>query len=127
MRLYSNCIKCTKEISFFTWEPDRIHLAMDKGQKIELKCKNCGHVYKYHLNDLTAKESKVALIIGLAIFLVGTPLTVYFLWDYLFKTALIHSTIVFLALISVPITIYSLIEKEQLRKVSHFNSFKINE
>lgn len=127
MKLYTNCKNCKKEIRFFTWEADRIRLAMDKGKKIELKCKNCNHVYKYHLNDLTAKESKIALAIGLLIFLVGTPLTVYWLWKYLFKVSLIYSTITIASLIVVPLTIFILIEKGQREKVSRFNSFKINE
>ena len=127
MRLYTNCKSCKKEVRFFTWEADRIRLAMDKGKKIELKCKNCNHVYKYNLNDLTAKESKIALAIGLLIFLVGTPLTVYWLWKYLFKMSLVYSTITIASLIGVPLTIFILIEKGQREKVSRFNNFKINE
>lgn len=127
MKLYTNCKSCKNEIRFFTWESDRIRLAMDKGKKIELKCKKCGHKYNYHLNDMTAKENKIVLIIGLLIFLGGTPLTIYLLWDYLFRVALIYSTIAFAVLIGVPLTIYILIEKEQREKVSRFNSFKINE
>ncbi len=69
----------------------------------------------------------MALIIGLLIFLIGTPLTVYLLWEYFFKIALIYSTILFATLVGVPIMIYILIEKEQREKVSRFNSFKINE
>ena len=127
MRLYTNCKKCKEEIRFSTWEPDRNRLAMDKGKKLELKCKKCGHAQKYHVNEFTAKESKIALIIGLLIFIVGTPLTVYWLWEYLFKVALVYSTITIASLIGVPLTIFTLIEKGQREKVSRFNSFKINE
>lgn len=100
---------------------------MDKGKKIELKCKKCSYVSKYHLNDMTARESKIALIIGLLIFFIGTPLTIYLLWEYVFKMAFIYSTIVFIILIGIPFTIYSLIEKEQRQKVRYFNSSKLNE
>ncbi len=127
MKLYTNCKKCKKEIRFSTWEPDRTRLAMTQGKKLELKCKKCGQTQKYHVNELIAEESKIALIIGLLIFLVGTPLTVYWLWGYLFKVALIYSTITIAALIGVPLTIFTLIERGQREKVSRFNSFKLNE
>lgn len=76
---------------------------------------------------MTARESKIALIIGLLIFFIGTPLTIYLLWEYVFKMAFIYSTIVFIILIGIPFTIYSLIEKEQRQKVRYFNSSKLNE
>ncbi|GGE01881.1 hypothetical protein GCM10011312_26590 [Planktosalinus lacus] len=78
MRLYTNCHNCKKEIRFSSWDSDRVELSKSKGNKIELTCKKCGQTDLYHLNRIKATESKIAQIIGLTIFLIGTPLV--FLW-----------------------------------------------
>ncbi|MCT4645989.1 MAG: hypothetical protein N4A74_13470, partial [Carboxylicivirga sp.] len=90
MRLYTNCHNCKKEIRFSGWESDRVELSKSKGDKIELTCKSCGQKSVYHINRINATESKITRIIGLIIFLVGTPLTLLWIWDYIFQFSYIY-------------------------------------
>ena len=127
MRLYTNCHNCKKEIRFSTKEPDRVELSKTKGDKIKLTCKQCGKTDFYHVNKIKATESKIAQIIGLIIFIIGTPLTFYLIWDYIFRFTYIYVIASLIGIIGVPFMIYSIIEKEQTKKVRQFNNFKIRE
>ena len=127
MRLYTNCHNCKSEIRFSTVEPDRVELSKTKGNKIELNCNHCGHTDFYHLNKIKATESKIAQIIALVIFVIGTPLTLYLIWDYIFRFTYIYVIAGLIGLIGVPFMIYSIIEKEQRKKVRLFNNYKISE
>jgi len=127
MRLYTNCHKCKKEIKFSSWVSDRIELSKSKGNKIELTCKNCGQKDLYHVNRIIASESKIAKIIGLIIFLVGTPLMFLWIWDYIFQSAYVYVIAGLIGLIGIPAMIYSIIEKEQKNKIRLFNNCKISE
>ncbi len=127
MRLYTNCHNCKKEIRFSSWESDRVELSKSKGDKIELTCKSCRQIDFYHINTINATENKIARIIGLIIFLVGTPLTLLWNWDYIFQSTYIYVIAGLVGFICVPFMIYSLIEREQRKKVSQFNNYKICE
>jgi hypothetical protein len=63
---------------------------MEKGKTIELICKSCGLKEKYHLNNLKAIPSKISLIVGLGIFLIGTPLIIYLTWNLIFESLNIY-------------------------------------
>ncbi len=127
MRLYTNCHNCKKEIRFSTVEPDRVELSKTKGNKIELTCKQCGQTEFYHLNKIKATESKITQIIGLPVFIIGTPLTLYLIWDYIFRFTYIYIIAGLIGIIGVPFMIYSIIEKEQRKKVKRFNNYKVRE
>jgi len=127
MRLYTNCHNCRKEIRFSSWESDRVELSKSKGDKIELNCKNCGQKDFYHVNRIKATESKISQIIGLTIFLIGTPLVFIWIWDYIFQFAYIYVIAGLVGVIGVPFMIYSIIESEQRKKVSQFNNYKISD
>ena len=127
MRLYSNCHECKKEIRFSTWESDRVGLSKAKGNKIELTCNYCRKTDYYHVNQIRATESRFAGLTALIIFLIGTPLTIYLTWDYIFQFSYIYIIAGLTGIIGVPITVYSIIEKEQRDKISRFNYFKISE
>jgi len=77
MRLYANCYNCRKEIRFSTSEPDRVELSKSKRDKIDLTCNQCGQTDFYHVNKIRSTESKIAQIIGLIFFVIGTPLIFY--------------------------------------------------
>ncbi|OFX82642.1 MAG: hypothetical protein A2W99_06720 [Bacteroidetes bacterium GWF2_33_16] len=100
---------------------------MEKGKIIELKCKKCGHTKSYHLNELTAIKNKISLILGLFIFVFGTPLILIWLCNYLFKLSNIYLTAIIIGLVSIPFFVYSFIEKEQNNKIRQFNNHKISE
>ncbi len=127
MRLYVNCHNCRKEIRFSTSESDRVELSKSKGDKIELTCNQCGQTDIYHVNKIKATENKIAQIIGLIIFVIGTPLTIYLIWDYIFQFAYIYVIASLIGLIGVPFMVYSVIEREQREKVRQFNKYQINE
>jgi len=110
-----------------TFEPDRVEFSKSKGDKIELTCLHCGQTDFYHLNKIKATESKIAQLIGLTIFIIGTPLTIYFIWDYFFRFTYIYVIAGLIGLIGVPFMIYSLIDKDQRKKVKRFNNYKIRE
>ena len=81
----------------------------------------------YHVNRIIASESKIAKIIGLIIFLVGTPLMFLWIWDYIFQSAYVYVIAGLIGLIGIPSMIYSIIEKEQKNKIRLFNNCKISE
>lgn len=79
----------------------------------------------YHVNEIKASGSKVAQIAGLLIFIAGTPLVFLWIWDYFFRFAYIYVIAGLVLMIGVPYIIYSLIEKEQRKKVRQFNNYKV--
>jgi len=127
MKLETTCRNCDNEIVFHTLKTDRINLSMKKGKYIELKCKRCGLTNKYHLNDINAKQSKIPILFGLLVFIIGTPILLIYSWDIIFQSMNIYFVSGLIALIVVPFLIYTLIEKDELNKVRNFNNFKINE
>ena len=127
MKLQTTCKKCNSEISFYTWNTDRVSLAMKKGKVIKLDCKNCDAIEKYHLNELTAKPSKIALLIGLIIFVFGTPFVLLLTWDIIFQSLNIYFISGLIAIIGAPLFVYLFIERNEANKVRNFNNFKINE
>jgi len=127
MRLYTNCNNCKKEIRFSSWESDRVELSKSKGNNIELTCSNCQHQDFYHVNRINAIESKIAQIIGLTIFLVGTPLMFLWIWDYMIQFTYIYVIAGLVGIIGVPFMIYSVFEREQRKKIRQFNNYKISE
>lgn len=125
MRLYTDCHNCHKQINFFSLAEDRGELFRDKDSvEFNLICKKCNQKSQYHVNKIYAKENKLALVIGLTFFLIGTPITICLLWEYLLKVDP-FSISYFLGVIAIPFTIYSLIKKTQHKKVRLFNQYKV--
>lgn len=120
MRLYIKCSYCKTEISFWTWLSDRVDLKMKHGEKIGLKCKNCNSTKKYFINDLKAKKSMIALITALIIFIVGTPIALMLLWDYIWQTGL-YGAFGLILIIGIPSSIYMIINKNDQDRVRFFN------
>ena len=121
MKLYAVCNKCKSDISFWTWNSNRTDFKKSNNDWITLSCKKCNHKAKYEIDTIYARESKVALIIGLIIFLVGTPLLFIFLWDYLFHTNNVYIILGLVIPLIVPSLIYGIISKNDLQKVRNFN------
>lgn len=120
MKLYIKCSDCDKEISFWTWSSERVDLKMTHGDKIELDCKNCDTIKKYYIDDLRAKKSKIALMISAILFIIGTPIALILLWDYIWQTGL-YGALGLILIISVPSTIYGIVNKNDSQRVSLFN------
>ncbi|MFB6320728.1 hypothetical protein [Saccharicrinis sp. FJH54] len=120
MKLYIKCSECKKEISFWTWSPEKVDLKMIHGDKIELKCKSCNSIKKYYIDNLRAKKSKIALLMASSIFILGTPITLILLWDYIWQSGL-YGAFVLILIIGIPSTIYGIINKNDSQRVSLFN------
>jgi hypothetical protein len=125
MILYTICNSCKNTIKLPFSEFSRADIAMKKGDFIELRCNKCYNKDKYHLNNIMAKKSPIAVIISLIIFILGTPLLLYFLGDYFFRTTNLKVIGLLIGIVGIPTIMYNLINKEEQKKVSGFNSFKI--
>jgi len=121
MRLYATCNKCKSDISIWTWKENRIDFKKSKQEWFSLTCKKCNHLDKYHIDSFSARNSKIALIIGLITFVIGTLFLLIFLWDYLFKTNNIYTIFGLISLLVVPSLVYGIISKNDLQRVCNFN------
>ncbi len=120
MRLFSICTDCKNEISMRTWATTRVDLKMKHGDNIELYCKSCNKTDKYSIDDLKAKESKIAILIGLLILFIGTPISLILLWNYIWQTGL-YSAFGLILIIGIPGFIYMIINKNDQNRVRIFN------
>ena len=90
-----------------------------------LNCNDCGGREKYHVDDLFAKESKIAKILALATFLVGMPLLFYG-FGYLYpKIKNQHNVFLLLEFLLLPTVVYGIIKKQEEIRVSSFNRLKL--
>jgi hypothetical protein len=103
----------------------RIELAMEKGDKIELKCKKCSQVNKYHVNLIYANKNKLVELFALSILIIGTIVILKIIFAYVWETSNIYG--IGLGLILIPVTIYSIIVSRNGKRISNFNTFKKNE
>jgi hypothetical protein len=125
MNVYVNCHSCGHEISKWVWAGTRVDLARQKGEQVELACGTCQGRSRYHVDDFKAKASKVAQVSALLVFLVGTPLTLVFLWHPLLSLSWSYAMVIIGGLIMVPVTVYSLMIKDDNNRVSTFNRYKM--
>lgn len=127
MKLITNCNNCEKEITFSGHAKDRVEFLNKKGEKIELTCRYCEQTGFYHVNRIYATENKKDLLFATFIFLFGTPLIFYLIWDYLFRFSQIYVIAGMTSILGFPFLIYSLIDREQRKKVQRFNSYRVHE
>lgn len=120
MKLYTTCSSCDNEISFNSWIETKVDYKRFKGHSIELTCKNCNKTKNYEVELIYAKESKIAKMIALIIFLFGTP--IYFI--YIYKYLNVNGKMVFGLLVPlvIPSIIYEIIIKSDRQRVKNFNN-----
>ena len=121
MKLYTKCSTCMTDISLWTWYSDRIDFKKSNKDFINLTCKKCKQTDRYNIDNVKAKESNTAQIIALSIFLIGTPVLLIFLWDYIFKINNIYAILILILPLIVPSLIYSIIIKNDRQRVRLFN------
>ncbi|SDY08451.1 hypothetical protein SAMN05444411_1214 [Lutibacter oricola] len=121
MKVFGKCQNCKNEISVSVNYGTRLEIAMYEGETKSNYCKNCNKKNEFHINDLRAKESKFSLIISGLIFLIGTPLTIYLLFDYLIIPHNPYIALIIAGFIAVPMTIYGIIRKQDMIRVRAFN------
>lgn len=121
MKLFVKCIKCKHEINFNTNHKTRVEFAMHEGETKILVCANCGLKNNFKVNELFAKESKLAFIIAGLVFLIGTPILIYYLPIFILKYGSLYSSLGAAGLLVIPVIIYSNILKEDRIRVNTFN------
>ena len=125
MTLSTDCKSCREEIRFFSLANDRVRLAKKKGEKFELRCDKCKSIDLYHVDEINAEENKIILIVGLMIFIIGTPLILYLIWDYIFQFANVRAIVGFVTMIGIPFIFFLIINENEEKRVRTFNRFKL--
>lgn len=125
MKLSTYCMRCKKEIRFSAMARDRLKLAAKMGHNIELKCKSCGEISKYHVNKIHAVPNRIAAIFSLVIFIGGTVLCVICLSKYLSEFASVYVIYNIIFIFSIPGMIYFTIKSAQESKCRAFNAHRI--
>lgn len=123
MKLLINCKNCRNKIKLKNSVNDRAELARAKGNEFELKCKDCSREYRYHVNDVKAKESKLIALIAFMVFIFGTGIIGYLLSDYLFMPNNAYHFLAMGGLLLVPSIIYMGITKQERDNARRFNSY----
>jgi len=125
MKVYGKCKNCQHEIGYTTNANTRVEFAMQVGEMKTLKCKNCGIQAGFHVDELYTKESKIAQIGASIIFLIGTPLMVFFVFP-IFAGSRNHYVIYFIGgFLLLPVVVYGIIKKEDQTRVNSFNRRKL--
>ncbi len=127
MIVETKCQLCKSRISFWTLSEDRIKLAMDKGEFLELTCKSCQMTVKYHVNALCAEKNKYKMLIGFLLFIIGTPLLGYYTYDYLFRINSVYATESVVGILAIPVAVYTRVKHNDRLKRNAFNWPKLNE
>lgn len=121
MRVYGKCKSCKAENHYWTSANTRVEFAMQDGEYIRLICKNCGTDTKFHVDDLYAKDSKIARITAGLIFLIGTPIVLFFVFP-LFSGSRSHYVIYAIgSILLIPGIAYGIIQKQEYLRISSFN------
>ena len=121
MKLFAKCPKCKHEISFSSNYKTRVEYAMYEGKTKFLVCDNCGIKNSFKVNHLFAKESKLAVSMAGLIFLIGTPILIYYLPILILKYGGIYASLGAAGLLLIPGIVYSTTLKEDRIRVNTFN------
>ena len=98
---------------------------MQDGERKTFNCKDCGIKTEFHVDELYAKESKIAQIIASLIFLIGTPLIFFFVMPG-FTGSRNHYVIYIVGgFLLVPVIAYGIIKKQDQTRVNSFNRCKL--
>lgn len=123
MKVFGKCKGCQEEVSFATQAYTRVEFAMKDGDHKTLNCKNCGTNTKFHVDELYAKHSPMALFVGLSTFLICIAITLYSYTmvsvSHRALSAMIGGNLV------LPMTVYLILKKQDERRVSSFNNRKL--
>jgi len=124
VKLYGKCEHCKEEFSFRSYSQTRVDFAMNEGKIKRYKCLNCNNLNEIHVNELKAKESKIAQIIAAIILLLGTPILMISLTNYV-NTLLNLYYILIGGFLLLPVVVYGIILKQERNRVNHFNRHKL--
>ena len=128
MTLTVSCKSCRQIIRFNERVTDRVELAKKRTENLEIECQKCGHIDKYHVDDIMADSNRIVSIINLTILIIGTPLIAYLIWTNLGGVRLFELRLLAVGLfgvILIPFLIFLTITKSQQEKQRLFNRYKL--
>jgi len=125
MIISTKCKNCKETIHYKTNSSDKVEFTMKKGEFVELQCKKCGMRGKYHIDSFYAKSNKLSLIIATIIFLLGTPIALYLVWNKIINSGCVMCIAIIIIPIIVPSLIYGIIMKNDRIRVNAFNRHKL--
>ena len=121
MNLYFKCQYCKIENRFKSDSVTRVEFAMKNGKTKQLSCNSCHKTSTYHINQCYTKESKSLVIFSGLIFLLGSIVGVYILIEMIIDLKTTIGIAVVASGLLIPIWIYTIIKKEDRRRVITFN------
>ena len=125
MKVYGKCKNCKGEIGYSTNANTRVEFAMQDGENKTLTCKNCGIRTEFKVDELYAKESKIAQIGAGLIFLIGTPIMFLFV-SPIFSESRAHYVIYVVGgFLLIPVIVYGVVKKQDRDRVNSFNRSKL--
>lgn len=122
MKIYGTCKRCEKELSFWSSTKTRVEFAMKYGDSKKLKCNECQKNNEFQVDELFAKESRMAMFISVFMLLIGTPLVFYTVLIFLPVTKGIY---VIGGFLFAPVYAYIMINKHEQTRVDDFNRNKL--
>ncbi|MEO9967969.1 MAG: hypothetical protein ABJF11_19410 [Reichenbachiella sp.] len=121
MRLYTCCIDCRRDISFYENAKDRYALAIIRGQSFELICENCDKLSYYHVNQIRMDQNK-AITLGILSLLIGCAMgLIYYFWPQLTRAPIVLVIWGLIGMLGVLFLIYQEITTKHKSQVVYFN------
>jgi hypothetical protein len=117
------CKNCKKSITVRSWANDRVELAREKGEFFNLKCKSCGEVHEYNVNEVSANTSSLFNSLLFITVLVIMAILGYYLFNNFWGKPFYMIFALPIA-IAIPGMIYFTYVKSQNGKVRDFNRFR---
>lgn len=121
MKVYTRCTECREEITFSTFAPNRVEMAMRDGENKKLDCFSCHARITVPIDDIYTKKSTLINWMGLFLFIVGSALTFLFAYPLLYQTNNPYGIYVTSVPLLLPGVIYALLKKQDSDRVSKFN------
>jgi hypothetical protein len=125
MKLTTPCKHCKAKIRIWDLSTDRGEFAKTTGENIDLTCKKCNFKETYHVDEIEATPGIIVHIIATLIFLIGTPLIVYWIWPFLQMKGNSIYKIPPILLIIIPVIVYRILLIGDRNRVKIFNGHKL--
>ena len=118
MKIFTDCVNCSEEITASTRFDTRGEHAMRAGEFIEVKCLVCNTEKPIPIDDFKARTSKSIKVLALVTFIITLLLALaIFLWLYYEKSVLV----VYYGMFGIPFLIYGSLLAYDRNRVSSFN------
>ncbi len=127
MILQTKCNSCGKMIRFYSFASDRFELSKFKKDKnFELKCRKCGVIAKYDINEIEAKF-RLGKLISISLMMVYCILLIILApkyWDKIWEFSAM-GIVTLATLLLVPFVVFIMINHNIESSQRRFNSNKI--